>query len=78
MAANRAISSTQILLAECRTERVAQVVLTACEASDNYPPAARMGDPDGDQDPRRDIRDRAAAPLPRGQPGYRRLGVGAG
>jgi hypothetical protein len=38
MAANRVISGAQILLAEGRTERVAQVVLTACEASDNYPP----------------------------------------
>jgi hypothetical protein len=37
MAANRVISGAQILLAEGRTERVAQVVLTACEASDNYP-----------------------------------------
>ncbi|GAB3477662.1 alpha/beta fold hydrolase [Amycolatopsis cihanbeyliensis] len=28
----------QILLAEGRTERIARVVLTACEAFDNYPP----------------------------------------
>jgi hypothetical protein len=37
-AANQVISGAQILVAEGRTERVAQVVLTACEASDNYPP----------------------------------------
>jgi pimeloyl-ACP methyl ester carboxylesterase len=33
----------QILLAEGRTERITRVVLTACEAFDNYPP----GCPDG-------------------------------
>jgi hypothetical protein len=61
MAADRVISGAQILLAEGRTERIAGVVLTACEEFDNYPPAARTGDPDGDQDPRRDIRHHAAA-----------------
>src|ERR1700729_2516671 len=38
MAANQVISGAQILVAEGRAERVAQVVLTACEASGNYPP----------------------------------------
>lgn len=38
MAADRVISGAQILLAEDRTERIARVVLTACEAFDNYPP----------------------------------------
>ena len=69
MAANQVISGAQILVAEGRAERVAQVMLTACVRPTTTAQAARMGDPDGDQDSRRDIRDHAAAPVPRGQPG---------
>src|SRR6266853_754986 len=51
----------QILLAEGRTERIAR--------------AARTGDPDGGQDPRRDLRHHATAPVPCGQAGSGRLGL---